>query len=374
MQSPNSFDMITSSGIMMNNLGNFDQCLSLPKNVSQYCFYQSTYYGYTYFLGLCLPAICSKDDVLGIIEMGIDQHLLFIPPNSTDTEIHLYTTDHRSDKVWSRGTTAMIVISSFFALLIVIGTTLDWLYKYIEEVSKKDLFLGDEQTLLLVNAGNFHERGNGSMSRSQDSIIVQILMCFSLIKNYNSYINGSSAKKYLDSLDGIRSLSMIWVVLGHSILFLITFGVDNISYVFNTLSKTFSFQVYPAGEFAVDIFFNLSGFLVTYSVLDQLDKLSGSKATFGSLKFWGLYIVHRIVRLSPLYYYLMFFFMYLAPQIGNGPAIYQYQDVAMTNCSKYWWANLLYINNMTSEMANECFGWAWYLANDMQVCNYIDTK
>jgi len=41
-------------------------------------------------------------------------------------------------------------------------------------------------------------------------------------------------------------------------------------------------------------------------------------------------------------------------------------------CAKYWWTNMLYINNFYPEEMGEtvkdqtCLGWSWYLANDMQ--------
>ena len=36
------------------------------------------------------------------------------------------------------------------------------------------------------------------------------------------------------------------------------------------------------------------------------------------------------------------------------------------SCS-YWWANLLYIQNLYPGNAYQCMGWAWYLAVDMQL-------
>ena len=34
-------------------------------------------------------------------------------------------------------------------------------------------------------------------------------------------------------------------------------------------------------------------------------------------------------------------------------------------CDKYWWYNILYINNFKQD-AGLCVGHVWYLANDMQ--------
>ena len=36
-------------------------------------------------------------------------------------------------------------------------------------------------------------------------------------------------------------------------------------------------------------------------------------------------------------------------------------------CRDYWWANILYINNLVPWKADEvCLGHTWYLSNDMQ--------
>ncbi|KAI4476496.1 hypothetical protein M0804_013527 [Polistes exclamans] len=35
------------------------------------------------------------------------------------------------------------------------------------------------------------------------------------------------------------------------------------------------------------------------------------------------------------------------------------------NCQKYWWRNILYIQNLFS-LQDMCMSWSWYLANDMQ--------
>ena len=59
--------------------------------------------------------------------------------------------------------------------------------------------------------------------------------------------------------------------------------------------------------------------------------------------------------------------MYLAQgtpsyQIGLGP-----NSANWKNCERYWWTNLFYINNLfPDKLGDECMGWSWYLANDMQ--------
>ncbi|GBM82276.1 Nose resistant to fluoxetine protein 6, partial [Araneus ventricosus] len=49
--------------------------------------------------------------------------------------------------------------------------------------------------------------------------------------------------------------------------------------------------------------------------------------------------------------------------MGSGPL--WPEDAADKFCTKNWWWNLLYINNFQPQ-GEQCFPWAWYLANDMQ--------
>lgn len=52
--------------------------------------------------------------------------------------------------------------------------------------------------------------------------------------------------------------------------------------------------------------------------------------------------------------------------MGEGPLWYV-QDPSTNNCADYWWTNLLYIENIYPwGLGDECAGWLWYLANDMQ--------
>lgn len=63
--------------------------------------------------------------------------------------------------------------------------------------------------------------------------------------------------------------------------------------------------------------------------------------------------------------FVLLFYAKLNGFVGSGPMWFGQQ----TNpaCDKYWWTNLLYINNFYPDgLQQECMGWSWYLANDMQ--------
>ena len=74
-------------------------------------------------------------------------------------------------------------------------------------------------------------------------------------------------------MNGVRVLSMGLVVLGHTLYFMTSFGPLNQADVYppHGALSTWTFQIIPSAEFAVDSFFMMSGFLVSLGILRQLE-------------------------------------------------------------------------------------------------------
>ncbi|CAG7820050.1 unnamed protein product, partial [Allacma fusca] len=58
-------------------------------------------------------------------------------------------------------------------------------------------------------------------------------------------------------------------------------------------------------------------------------------------------------------------FATLVPYLANGP-YWIMVDGAASQCRRYWWENMLYINNLMEFGTGRCYNLAWYLANEMQ--------
>ena len=76
----------------------------------------------------------------------------------------------------------------------------------------------------------------------------------------------------LEVLNGVRVLSMMWVMLGHAYFSPIVFPVANIQFLQNHM-KGILFPIVWGGFFAVDVFFFLSAFLATFLMIDKLAQL-----------------------------------------------------------------------------------------------------
>ncbi len=89
-------------------------------------------------------------------------------------------------------------------------------------------------------------------------------------------------KGHMPALDGIRGVAILLVLAGH---FSRVMGTD-------TLAQRFFSRLTEAGWTGVDLFFVLSGFLITGILLDSKD----------SPRYFSSFYMRRILRIFPLYY------------------------------------------------------------------------
>ena len=83
------------------------------------------------------------------------------------------------------------------------------------------------------------------------------------------------------------------------------------------------------------------------------------------LKSKKMMFVCRFIRLTPLPLMIAFFYATILPKIGNGP-LWQFLSGRFShNCEKWWWHNLLYIQNIpeANPKGEICMGETWYLGN-----------
>jgi len=111
----------------------------------------------------------------------------------------------------------------------------------------------------------------------------------------------------LNVWDGVRSLAMMWVVIGHTFSFSLNV-IENI-----TSAQYFGNQAYilvlEAGILAVDVFFCLGGFFLAFIMLRN--KITS--------KICGLGILQRALRVWPAFILSMLIFYSLYMRFGSGP-------------------------------------------------------
>ncbi len=84
-------------------------------------------------------------------------------------------------------------------------------------------------------------------------------------------------------------------------------------------------------------------------------------------KVFVLYF-NRYYRLTPLLAFVMYFSAFVLNPLASGPGSAALYTLNRENCRHYGWTNILYINNYyPRDLSKGCFGWTWYLANDIQM-------
>ncbi|PSN45474.1 hypothetical protein C0J52_08664 [Blattella germanica] len=186
----------------------------------------------------------------------------------------------------------------------------------------------------------------------------ELLTSFSFVKNGKKLLSTETSSDTLDAVHGMRFISMCWVLWGHR--YTVAIAVPSVNFI--TLQD---FLQDPAnlfitnGTLSVDTFLFLSGLLMTYVFLKQMkNKMKGFNIP--------LYYLHRYIRLTPPYVIMILFEGTLLRYLTNGPLLTATIDLMAENCQKYWWRNILYINNYF-DPTEMCMGQSWYLSVDMQL-------
>lgn len=210
----------------------------------------------------------------------------------------------------------------------------------------------------------------GAADRARASVS-DVLACWALERNTTKLLGTSPP--LLRVLNGMRVLSMLWIIYGHTTLFLIlVVPLNNPNALVGTAAlasaltpgtanlykgavQHVDFQFVIGAEFAVDSFFFMSALLAAFTVLSSPRAVP-----------WLHYYFHRWWRLTPVYGLILLVWIVLVPYLGSGPlwsATYAY---IRKTCHSNWWANLLYVNAwVPHSYESMCAGWTWYLGCDM---------
>ncbi|XP_078614290.1 nose resistant to fluoxetine protein 6-like [Branchiostoma floridae x Branchiostoma japonicum] len=337
------------SGILNGNLiwaGSYSQCVNITKKGYNITFDGKFYMAtvmpvvqsgpiaglYGIRVGICVPSSCSQHDVIQSLDGG-----------------------------------KLNCICGVIILLLTIGTIYDVIIHQprLKAIERQKLNESEEQepdvavTSPDEGTPQVNRRSRKKTPAAKDGMTGRILLCFSLYTNIGKVLSTKQAPGSIKCLHGIRFISMTWVILAHTYLYAREF-FDNWTQ-FEKDVETFTIQAINNASLCVDSFFFLSGLLMSYLLIKQLDKSKekGKSVSYGMLYF------HRYWRLTPTYMFVMMLWMWVLPYLFSGPFVPQAPYGLDDNCRDNWWTNLLYVNNVVNP-DRMCMDWSWYLANDMQ--------
>ncbi|XP_041453975.1 nose resistant to fluoxetine protein 6-like [Lytechinus variegatus] len=323
--------------------------------------------------GVCVPKECSEKDVQYYLNYFLETLNLtkYVQPLNDESFVSCAYEDHIP---FTAGFIGTITLFSAIFLLMLLGTAYDCFLRYRKQSSSKLVVYTNSNTNTSAQNGRAGETliDDGSPETKDDDVPLilvqqppkraiweQFLLSFAVNRNLVKLLSTTAGQdRSIGCLNGLRVLSMGWVILGHAFFFPSQMGIIGNIPIAAEWFQQFAFQFVGNAFFSVDSFFFMSGLLLTYITLKKMSKTNGKIP-------WGLFYFHRYWRLTPAILVTTLIWMYIKPWVGDGPLWRSFQNTE--TCSKYWWTNILYINNFyPQQFAQECIGWVWYLANDMQ--------
>ena len=215
--------------------------------------------------------------------------------------------------------------------------------------------------ILMGIIGYIYNENSSPETLAQQTKKNRIMRCFSPAEHAHSiFASNPNVDENLMILDGLRTLAMWWVIIGNVFNTIIKLApISNANYVYQFMT-TFKYAIFYNASYAIDIFFFLGAFLLTYLFLKQIRALRG-KISPGMI---GLMYLHRLIRLYPLIFFSLFFYTAILPSLGTYPnshILYHAQD----ECIVQWPFDIFWLSNFRGE-SGACMSWVWYLANELQ--------
>lgn len=125
----------------------------------------------------------------------------------------------------------------------------------------------------------------------------------------------SKTKIFFPNLDGLRTIAFLFVFSEH-----VLWGAIKLLNINGGFSNHFIYNLFSNGGLGVSIFFVLSGFLITYLILNEIE-LNGKIDVISFYK-------RRFLRIWPLYLGLLMFIFFVYPFLVRALNLYYFENPA----------------------------------------------
>lgn len=318
--------------------GDYNRCAKLPS--TRYCFgaYRSKNWpnetidlSYAYKIGACLPRSCnsrsitSSKEYLNKIDQLIRFNLIFESNGLANRQLYelidLYCPPaddslFRSPFYDNLSTILIIVAIIWFVLII---------YATIEPVSKE----------------------------------AALLSYFDLRLSWERFVKVNKNSPQLEGVNALKNIVMFWLVISHVYLLNLS-STPNLLDLRSELNGSFVGSFILQGQHGVPPFFIISGLLVGQKYL-----IRSSNNGLNVKKF----ILHRYIRLLPMYLLIYAYIKKFAHLISSGP-IWDYgvsgESEARQCMMESWLVPILMLANFIPPFSH-CILTGWHISNDFQI-------
>ncbi|PWV11549.1 hypothetical protein C3747_58g26 [Trypanosoma cruzi] len=215
------------------------------------------------------------------------------------------------------------------------------------------------------------------------SFLNRTVLCLSLINSFRKWRYYPKSEVNLNLFNSWRVIAWMWIMLFSSFWYsqqiptMDNIGSPPVNFIYAFLGK----EAFAA--FAVGTFLTIAGFLALHRlhVSEELlmssptARVRASKRTCRQLLaecmlWYAKYLIARFVRVIPISFAIFMLLPNAVSGFGNGPfwRLFSQSPAFYGNCMKYWWTNLLLVNNFLPVEENErCFPWSYYVALEFQL-------
>jgi peptidoglycan/LPS O-acetylase OafA/YrhL len=335
--------------------------------------------------GFCLPSACRNADlhlghnkmkreifniILGLLGVQLPAGArITIPtyqlgyPQPYDTVSHLNPSNVEENlKPWGTAATTATIVIGLMVLWTAFSTWVTTVAAVDNESEQRPEAV-NAQTLIPIDEQQNAQRSPSRTAMTFNSLSGRLpVKAWSLIGQKGTWTELWKCPAYrpTDCLNGMRVISMVWIVLGHS------FSVSEANAGFSNpedievspltpdaAETTGILQVAFGAEMGVDTFFFISGFLLSF-----LTRSRSAPIVLGT--------VLRYFRIVPSVAFMLVIYSCITPYMMYGPFAPRAQESILRKCvSGPWWTNIIFTMNFIPRDPGElCAGWTWYLGND----------